>query len=303
MLAIVIPYFNIRFFKETLESLANQTNKNFKVYVFNDNSPEDPEELLNDFINKFDFEYHKFNDNFGGQSLVKHWHRCLTIVTEDWFSILGDDDCLPNNYIASFYDNLATVTTQNINLIRFASEHINDNNIVASPTYLHPIIENSIASLVRKLNGNTRSSLSEFIYKNVPQANKYFIEFPNAYYSDDLSLLIATNFQNIFTINEAIVQIRRGNFNLSGINSNAEKANLSEFLFFKYLLNNYNDKFDLSQKKLFLHKLNRVVIRTKSLEILWFVLKNQLIIKDYAGTLYFPKLVFKKLLCKIRYPK
>ena len=33
MLAIVIPYFKLTFFEETLQSLANQTDQRFKVYI------------------------------------------------------------------------------------------------------------------------------------------------------------------------------------------------------------------------------------------------------------------------------
>lgn len=39
MLAIVIPYYKITFFEDTLESLAHQTDKRFKVYIGDDASP------------------------------------------------------------------------------------------------------------------------------------------------------------------------------------------------------------------------------------------------------------------------
>ena len=45
-LAIVIPYYNIHFFDKTLFSLSCQTDKRFKVYIGNNNSPNDPMELI-----------------------------------------------------------------------------------------------------------------------------------------------------------------------------------------------------------------------------------------------------------------
>ena len=63
MLAIVIPYFKLTFFEETLLSLANQTNKRFKVYIGNDASPESPLLLLEKYKDKFDFVYHEFESN------------------------------------------------------------------------------------------------------------------------------------------------------------------------------------------------------------------------------------------------
>jgi len=40
MLAIVVPYYKLTFFEETLKSLKSQTNKKFKVYIGDDASPE-----------------------------------------------------------------------------------------------------------------------------------------------------------------------------------------------------------------------------------------------------------------------
>tara|TARA_B110000240_G_scaffold195891_1_gene246534 strand:+ start:1600 stop:2013 length:414 start_codon:yes stop_codon:yes gene_type:complete len=80
-LAIVIPYYKITFFEETIASLANQTNKNFKVYIGNDASPECPEALIEQYKDKFNFIYKKFETNLGSTSLVKQWERC---IDTDW---------------------------------------------------------------------------------------------------------------------------------------------------------------------------------------------------------------------------
>ena len=57
MLAIVIPYYNYEFFKETLDSLANQTNKNFKVYIGDDASTNNPLELINNYKEKINLDF------------------------------------------------------------------------------------------------------------------------------------------------------------------------------------------------------------------------------------------------------
>ena len=53
MLAIIIPYYKLTFFRETLDSLAAQTDQRFHVYIGNDASPEDPTNLLEEFEGKF----------------------------------------------------------------------------------------------------------------------------------------------------------------------------------------------------------------------------------------------------------
>ncbi len=46
MLAIIIPYYKLTFFEETLQSLVNLTDERFKVYIGNDGIPEDPSYLF-----------------------------------------------------------------------------------------------------------------------------------------------------------------------------------------------------------------------------------------------------------------
>ena len=85
MLAIIIPFFKLNFFRITLNSLANQSNKQFKVYVGDDASPVNPLDLLKEFEGKFDFIYHRFETNLGSVSLVKHWDRCISMTDgEKW---------------------------------------------------------------------------------------------------------------------------------------------------------------------------------------------------------------------------
>ena len=72
MLAIIIPYYKFTFFEATLQSLADQTNKQFKVYIGDDASPDSPETILKKYHGKFDFVYHRFEKNLGSVSLTKH---------------------------------------------------------------------------------------------------------------------------------------------------------------------------------------------------------------------------------------
>src|SRR3970040_240113 len=101
MLAIVIPYYKLTFFECTLESLANQTDQRFKVYMGDDASRETPSVLLEKHKGKFDFSYHRFDDNLGGISLVRQWDRCIAMTGEEqWFMVLGDDETLSSTCIA-----------------------------------------------------------------------------------------------------------------------------------------------------------------------------------------------------------
>ena len=64
MLAIIIPYYKFTFFESTLQSLANQSDKRFKVYIGDDASSENPIDLLGRYQGKVDFKYHRFESSF-----------------------------------------------------------------------------------------------------------------------------------------------------------------------------------------------------------------------------------------------
>ena len=300
MLAIVIPFYKAIFFRETLNSLVSQTNKKFKVYIGNDASPDSIDELVKEYSDDLEISYTCFENNLGHKSLVSHWKRCLELIKEEtWFMILCDDDVISSNYIDSFYKNLKKIKQSNSKVVRYSSILISDTGEKISEPYNHPIIENALDSYVRKAKGFTRSSLSEYVFKNdIDDVNKVFIDFPNAYYSDDLSILLASNFGDIYSINEAFFYFRRGNYNLSGVNSDVVKGKKAEFLFYKYLFKNYSNLITRKQKQIFLFRLNRQFIFNRSYKVYRFVLKEQIKILDLKGICYLPILVLKKTVCR-----
>ncbi|QNK78760.1 glycosyltransferase [Winogradskyella sp. PAMC22761] len=300
MLAIVIPFYKSVFFEETLISLTNQSDKRFKVYIGNDASPNDIDPLIETYSKKLEIEYTCFENNLGHESLVSHWKRCYNMIREEsWFMILCDDDILSTNYVESFYKYYDKVLESNARVVRYASILISDTGEEISAAYHHPVIENSLDSYVRKTKGLTRSSLSEYMFSNsFNDINEIFIDFPNAYFSDDLSILLATNFDNIYTINEAFFYFRRGNYNLSGVNSDVVKGKKAEFLFYKYLFKNYSNLITRKQKQIFLFRLNRQFIFNRSFKVYGFVLKEQIKIFDLKGICYLPILVLKKTVCR-----
>jgi len=242
MIAIIIPYYKIDYFEQTLHSLSLQTNKNFTVYIGDDASQNSCVPLLKQYEEKIDFIYHRFENNLGNTSLVNHWERCIALSNqEEWLMILGDDDVLAKNVIEEFYKTINKI--HDCNVIRFASQVINKDFI--SDTFYHPMYENAVDFILRKIKNETRSSLSEYIFKrNV--YNKYkFVDFPLAWYSDDRAWIEFSENKKIYTINNAIVSIRISNQSISGKKDNIALKNKAQELFLNYLLNvknNYTKK-------------------------------------------------------------
>ena len=282
MLAIVIPYFKINFFEETLISLANQTDKRFNVYIGDDASPENPCSLLEKYKEKINFKYTRFDNNIGGSSLVKQWHRCLDLVqNEDWTMILCDDDIIGENVVTEFYAAINEVNQQNSNVIRYATAVINQHSETISKIHEHPKLEKSTDFLMRKIKGGTRSSLSEFVFRKKVLLDVKFKELPLAWYSDYLAVLECTYFGNIFTINNALVFFRLSEHNITGKKNDSTPKNIATFQYYYYLLNEKGSFFNAEQTEALLFKLEKTFLDNKKNLNFWLRFTKLYISKMY----------------------
>lgn len=264
MLAIVIPYYKINFFEAALQSLANQTNTQFKVYIGDDASLDDPKRILEKFEDKFDFTYQRFEQNLGGKSLVQQWNRCLSLCKdEEWVMILGDDDVLENNCVDAFYNNLSEINDLSTTVIRFATQVIDEKALAISKVHQHPKAEKAADFLMRKLNGGTRSSLSEYIFKKEVVGNIQFKDLPLAWYSDLLAVLEFSKWKQIFTINDALVYFRLSGLNITSKEGDVVIKNCATFQFYYYLLSKCKTQFSSSEINLIFDKIEKTLLDNK----------------------------------------
>jgi hypothetical protein len=265
MLAIIIPYYKLTFFNDTLKSLANQTDKRFKVYIGDDASFENPEVLINSYRDKFDFVYHRFEKNLGGRSLTKQWDRCIELSkNEEWIMILGDDDYLEETVVSSWYEN-HHLFGKKTEVIRFATKMVVQKNNEISNKFEHPIWEKATDAYLRKFNHLTRSSLSEYIFSRKTFNKYHFYNYPLAWNSDDQAWLDFTDNKSIFTINESVVYVRLSSSNISGKTDNFLLKNNSQILFYKKLIKEKLHYYEDTQRLLFLRRYENNILKTRKL--------------------------------------
>lgn len=269
-LAIVIPYFKIDFFERTLKSLSQQKDQRFHIYIGNDASENDPSCLINKYISEIKFTYIFFDKNLGGKSLSAQWHRCIKLVKdEDWLVLLGDDDVLDSNFVSAFYANLKKINEKKIDVVRYSSIVINSNDAKISKLYTHPRIEDADAFLARKLKGETRSSLSEYIFRKNKLLIIRFKSLPLAWYSDLLAVLECSDFGLIYTINESVVGFRLSGKNITSKTNDYTLKNIATFDFYFYLLNNNSEKLSWEVRNLLFDRLEKTFLDNKRLLFRW----------------------------------
>ena len=241
MLAIIIPYYKLTFFEATLDSLAAQTNQNFKVYIGDDASEECPKDLLRKYQGKFSFLYHRFETNLGGISLTQQWERCISLAgNEQWIMILGDDDMLGSNVVEKFYHSVSIVNQKRLQVIRYSTIVINDVGEKTSNLFNHSLIEYPIDSYLKKIQHQTRSSLSEYIFTRNTYLKYNFFDYPLAWHSDDRAWIEFSDNKPIYTINDSVIYIRVSDESITGRKDKYVEKNCATLTFFRFLLNDNN---------------------------------------------------------------
>jgi glycosyltransferase involved in cell wall biosynthesis len=282
MLAIVIPYYKKQFFEKTLQSLANQTDQRFKVYVGDDGSLESCNDLIDIYSTKMSLSYFRFDENVGGKSLVNHWKRCLHLVEdESWVMFLGDDDVLGDNVVEAFYTFIAK-DYNDINVVRYATKKINYDDKMITDAYHFDTIESSKEILFN----NKRSSLSEFIFNKEKLIKTGFVDFHLAWMSDIMLVLEVSNFDNIYTANEALVYVRVSDLSISGKKDNIKLKERAVFEFYYYLLKKSITKFSGNQIDMLYFRMNKGYLNDKK-NVNFFLKVTYIYLSRFKLRLYF----------------
>ena len=264
MLAIVIPLYKLSFFEATLQSLANQTDKRFTVYIGDDASPEDCHYLLQEFQGHFNMVYHRFETNLGGTSLTQQWERCIALTNnEEWLMILGDEDILSENVVEKFYLSINVINQKKIQVIRYATFVIDDVGEKISNLFTHSLIEYPIDSYLKKIKHQTRSSLSEYIFTRNMYVKYKFFDYPLAWHSDDRAWIEFSDNKPIYAINDSVIYIRVSEESITGRKDIFIEKNCATLAFFKFLLKDNN--FTKDQKLFIMYRYEVEVRRYRKL--------------------------------------
>lgn len=215
-LAIVIPAYKSDFFDKALNSLNRQTNKNFNIYIGDDNSPENIYEISKKYEITLNIKYHRFADNLGAKDLVGQWERCVTLINdEEWIWLFSDDDIAEENCVQVFYDTLDD-TNSYYDVYRFNIVVIDKDDNIKYITPESPYHENFDLLCLNILLGKRGNSMPDHIFRGT----KYnelggFINFAFGQSADWATSITFANPKGLITMSDAKVKWRYSGINLS----------------------------------------------------------------------------------------
>jgi GT2 family glycosyltransferase len=228
-LAIIIPAFKAEFLRAALRSIAGQTEQDFQLYVGDDCSPAPIAEIVQEFSGELPIKYHRFEDNLGSISLVRHWERCIRMTGEPWIWVFSDDDFMGADCVAAFFEELKR-TGGTHDAYRFNSVWVNGDNkplLPANPS--HPQNESGAEFLLARLRGGNASNMQELIFsREAWKAVGGIPDFPLAWASDDAFIAKLGEHRPIRTIFGPLVNWRLSGLNISGDKSNSASSSKFE---------------------------------------------------------------------------
>lgn len=183
-LSIIIPAYKGRFLGETLDSLCQQTDKNFTLYIGDDCSPENLKEICDRYTEKIDLHYIRFDQNIGHHDLAAHWERCIDLGNEPYIWLFSDDDIMPNDAVERIN---TAIRTEGKELYRLPLLVVDEQqNILGGNPIFETPYQTAINSLMDKFSGRRPSAAIEYIFsRNLYLKEKKFEHFPVAWCSDD----------------------------------------------------------------------------------------------------------------------
>lgn len=213
-LAIIIPAYKSSFLKETLDSLAKQTNKNFTLYIGDDCSPYDLQSVVSQYQGKLDVIYHRFETNMGGADLVGQWERCIALsMAEPWIWLFSDDDTMDSNCVEAFYQ--TQKNNQDRQFFHFNVNVIDETGKIIKRTCFPDDLD-AKKFIMNKFHGNLKSFVVEYVFsRSLYNQVGGFQSFDLAWNSDDATWAKMALISRIKTVDLANVNWRQSSQNIS----------------------------------------------------------------------------------------
>ena len=233
---IAIPAYKEAFLKECIQSILDQTYRDFELVIVNDASPEDIDSVVNSFNSPL-IRYYTNEKNFGAENVVDNWNKCLSYARGDFFILMGDDDKMSPDYLEEFAALIEKYPRCGVYHCRTII--IDENSVPVQLTEPRPEYETVYDTILQRIEEKRLFFISDYVYRTATlRANNGFYKLPLAWGSDDISCYIAAWENGIAHTNKPLFFYRRnaqtistgGNIYLKMDSALAEEKWLTEFV-------------------------------------------------------------------------
>lgn len=215
-LAIIIPAYKATFLPAALDSIAAQTSQDFTLYVGDDCSPEPIGSIVEQYKDKIELVYRRFNTNLGGKDLVAQWERCIAMSqNEPYIWLFSDDDVMEPNCVEALLKQIGE-TKGAYDLYHFDVNEINDEGRVTKFLPEYPQVLGAYDFYRGKTSGRYRSYVVENVFsRRVYEQSGGFKNLDLAWGSDVATWCIFCGHKGMYKVPGAKVCWRRSAENIT----------------------------------------------------------------------------------------
>ena len=187
--SVLMPAYKAEFFKEAIDSVLNQTYKDFELIIVDDCSPENLKNIVGLFCDKR-IHYIRNDKNIGAVDLVDNWNKCLSYASGDYVICMGDDDKLVKTCLEDYV--YLVKRFPSLNVYHTRTLIIDENSSVWQIQEDRPEFESGFSLWWHRWNGRGRQYIGDFLYKReYLLAEGGFFKLPLAWASDDITAVRA----------------------------------------------------------------------------------------------------------------
>ena len=215
-LAIIIPAYKAAFLPAALHSIAVQTCKDFTLYVGDDCSPEPISDIVEQYRDKIEIVYQRFDTNLGGKDLVAQWERYIAMSQDEpYIWLFSDDDVMESNCVEELFRQIEN-TKGVYNLYHFNVDVIDERGAFKCRQQDYP----AVLSAYRFYRGKNSMRLSAFVVENVFSRKVYerfggFMKYDLAWGSDIATWIVFCGEKGMCTVPHARIKWRQSSQNIS----------------------------------------------------------------------------------------
>ncbi len=210
MISVALPVVKTKFFESALKSILNQTHDNFELIVVNNGSPEDVEGILNKYTDKR-IRYIKHESML---PIIENWNKCLSYAKGEYFVLFSDDDIYEKDFLKEL--NMLSGKYPKVDIFHVRVKVIDENGNTSYYTASCPEFETVADFVWHRLKSYRMHYAPDFMCKTEVLKNMGgFVDFPNAWGSDDATWFLMANKNGIVASSKILCSWRQSQINLS----------------------------------------------------------------------------------------
>lgn len=203
--SIITPVYNVeRCIHKTINSIINQSSKDFELLLIDDGSKDRSIEIARDLLEKSDINYRIITQENSGVSVARN--RGIHEAVGEYVCFLDSDDYIHKDYIKLMYEKASEFNCDLV-FCDYVQVDSKDNILVASTTrYLDNFIDGRDAAL-KQLSCDITIGMGSALYRtSIIKENNILFDSSRKYAEDVVFTVKALlNMKKIISVNEALM--------------------------------------------------------------------------------------------------